>query len=594
MVVSAPSTVGTEPATAALPSTNSDCPQNASSEHVVVPPIERVGVIVVHGIGEQKAGDHLEAVVRVLAEALGARCHRRVSVQPLQKDRQPARARIDVAWRDKELQDRISQLEFHEVQYADINEPNTVSKGVRFWLWGLSAWLTPRRYVISNDRTFQQTMATPEFPGLHASKELSIGARAQLFLVGWVFLLIAVPMLVAEWIAKIVFRTTLPEWLRTIVAYLSSVRLYTQTRRSGVGMIEICNEPPRIAIRRRMTAVVADVALARYDRWYVLAHSQGSVVAFNGLMVSGRVWPNYLDDGRLNRLCRQGLAGRPNSSDMPTLAELTADTGFLPSVPVARTERDVVIHRSELFSRFRGFLSYGSPLDKFAAIWPPLVPINREAAVFPRDAEWINVWDPTDPVGASLDAFDAMEVLGKGVLPGIAGCQPLVPVNIPCRASPLLLLSHICYLCGPFGGKRALTDWLGDWLLDDGTNAGDLIHRLRASNQLVGPAATADPRNQLQISRKAIFYRKLHSTAIALTVWIFLLLALWVGIGARFWATAAHYLPTQLTNRVASLPWICDIGAAAFLSFAIVIIAGLIGHRYIPVDPRDRRAGGGR
>lgn len=44
------------------------------------------------------------------------------------------------------------------------------------------------------------------------------------------------------------------------------------------------DEPPRAAIRRRMVPTMVDVAAAGYDRWYILAHSLGSVVAWNGLM----------------------------------------------------------------------------------------------------------------------------------------------------------------------------------------------------------------------------------------------------------------------------------------------------------------------
>ena len=55
------------------------------------------------------------------------------------------------------------------------------------------------------------------------------------------------------------------------------------------------DEPPRAAIRRRMIRVMIDVAKADYDRWYILAHSLGTVVAWNGLMEIQQALPNYLD-----------------------------------------------------------------------------------------------------------------------------------------------------------------------------------------------------------------------------------------------------------------------------------------------------------
>ena len=70
----------------------------------------------------------------------------------------------------------------------------------------------------------------------------------------------------------------------TIVNYLSAVKLYSQTKRAGGSPMDGPDEPPRAAIRRRMIRVMVDVAEAGYDRWYILAHSLGTVVAWNGLM----------------------------------------------------------------------------------------------------------------------------------------------------------------------------------------------------------------------------------------------------------------------------------------------------------------------
>jgi uncharacterized membrane protein len=47
------------------------------------------------------------------------------------------------------------------------------------------------------------------------------------------------------------------------------------------------------------------------------------------------------------------------------------------------------------------------------------------------------------------------------------------------------------------------------------------------------------------------------------------------------WYVAAH----------AWAPWVGDLVAAAVLSVTIVVIAGPIGRRLTPLDPRDRRAG---
>ena len=59
-----------------------------------------------------------------------------------------------------------------------------------------------------------------------------------------------------------------------------------------------------------MIRAIADVACNRYHRWYVLAHSQGTVVAFNGLMETAYAWPGYLDEDRWDRLKQARMAGR--------------------------------------------------------------------------------------------------------------------------------------------------------------------------------------------------------------------------------------------------------------------------------------------
>ena len=60
-----------------------------------------------------------------------------------------------------------------------------------------------------------------------------------------------------------------------------------------------------------------------------------------------------------------------------------------------------------MFERFQGFVSYGCPLDKFATLWPRIVPLNKQTAVFQPGCEWINLHEPTDPVAGCLDAFNA-------------------------------------------------------------------------------------------------------------------------------------------------------------------------------------------
>ena len=463
-------------------------------------------------------------------------------------------------------------------------------------------------------------MATPRFPRRDPTKQLMFGDRFQLFIVGWLFLLAAPLIVVADFIAKKVFNTTLPASLQTVVSYVSAVKLYTQERRAGQGLLESCNEVPRFAIRRRMAAVVADVATAKYARWYVLAHSQGTVVAFNGMMASARVWPNYLGDTALEKLRKAEMAGEPRNDEVdgPKLDDIMADLGFRPAIPPSLTGNDVVVFRDRLFAQFRGLLTYGSPLDKFAAIWPPTVPISRYPSVFSPEAVWVNVWDPTDPVGGSLDAFNPWRALDldektKPTLPGTAECTPLAFFNIPCRASGVYLASHVAYLRSLTGKTQVLSRWIGDWLLGIAA-AADLTDEIAAERRLVGRRADTTQASAAALDA-AWRWRGRISLWVSLLLVIPLLLQGWVEIFGFLRATAPSYLPGPLAATVswltAPIVWLYDtigqnaphwcvsllvqfclnqLAGATAVSLALLAIAGPIGRWLTPLDPRDSRS----
>jgi hypothetical protein len=106
-------------------------------------------------------------------------------------------------------------------------------------------------------------------------------------------------------------------------------------------------------------------------------------------------------------------------------------------------------------------LTYGSPLDKFAAIWPARVPINKKDEGLSEHngdkTEWINVYDPTDPVAAQLDAFARPQDAISKIL--------LEPTNFAYAAHSVLLLSHLHYLDGKEGRTDRLADHLMRWVL---------------------------------------------------------------------------------------------------------------------------------
>lgn len=275
-------------------------------------------------------------------------------------------------------------------------------------------------------------------------------ARLRLFFVSNVFAVAAFSLGAVVFLAKRLVGFNAPSPVRVFVNYISAVKLYSQSRRYDGGFLDAYKEPPRVSIRRRMIRTLVDVACADYDRWYVLAHSLGSVVAFNGLMENAHALPNYLDEERWKKVrahTKPRFAGSRRAVDY-----LKEDGDMTPARPLWLGPKDV-IYRDKLFAKFRGLLTYGSPLDKFAALWPAKVPINvREPGL--DNAEWINVYDATDPVGAHLDAYGT-EKESK---------IKFFPINYGYRAHPILLYSHLKYLQDS-DGKLQLSDTVLEWVL---------------------------------------------------------------------------------------------------------------------------------
>ena len=155
----------------------------------------------------------------------------------------------------------------------------------------------------------------------------------------------------------------------------------------------------------------------------------------------------------------------------------------VPRRPVWVSTNDIA-YRRRIFACFSGLLTYGSPLEKFAALWPALVPISREPG-FTRNPLWINVFDPIDPISGRLLAFANQPV----------ACCPHAQ-DFGYSSSWWLLLAHIKYLkqagvspdtasaavhwlltdnSGQFQAKN--TGWrVGRWFV-----VGSLQHRVRTA-----------------------------------------------------------------------------------------------------------------
>jgi len=412
-----------------------------------------VGVLLVHGIGEQRRFQHLENEVRNIASALqedpGTRSVRVV----VHSSRTAAYAAEQEIWNAEdgapvtvEVTDTagaVTELHFHEVWWADLDEPATLPVRIRFWLWGLSMW-SLRGYLKPKLSGYGRNKMRPPSDADGTQPTIGFFGRVRLFVVGMIFLLILLTISLLNLLTRRVLSVGLPG-PEILVNYVGDVKLYQQKGRSGKGPLAGLGERPRVTLRRRMVRALVQMATEDHDRWYLLAHSQGTVLAFNGLMETADSLPNYLDKAQWDA-AKAKIGG---TASTPLSPQEEAD--MMPGRP-AWLRPDEIIDRSALFAKLAGFMTYGSPLDKFAVLWPVIVPMNGNETVFRNDFEWINVYDATDPVSSSLKHFHPK------------ANQRLAPKNISYKARGLHLWSHIEYLTFKAGRRNLLVNKVAGWL----------------------------------------------------------------------------------------------------------------------------------
>ena len=443
--------------------------------------MQRIGLVLVHGIGEQRRFQHLDSQLRDLLRALDKiGCTATVDINGSGSAAFHAEqdtwttgpgASVVVSLRSKTLGDPVThELHVHEVWWADINEPYSIAKQARFWFWGLAVWAGLGKLGSTLASAFE---VEPPMVGAGDRPWFLAWARFRLYLVGFVFALGGLSVGIVTFLATRLLHWQPPALLRVVTNYVSGVKLYSEKYRHGPGLgfraapqelLDNVGCPPRTSVRRRMIRTIADVACARtepdpttgqdeplYRRWYVFAHSLGSIVAFNGLMETGYAWPGYLDWQRWDRLVKRGMVrARP----------LLPTGQTMPPRPAWTPPQDEV-DREKVFDRFHGLLTYGSPLEKFATIWPARVPLSRVAA-FHRKAKWFNVLDPTDPVAGVLKSFSPDR---KVVTLGPLRLCPDV-TNIGYRSYWVLLQSHLHYLTDKKADRDLATHAMR-WVLEN-------------------------------------------------------------------------------------------------------------------------------
>jgi len=443
--------------------------------------MRKVGLLFVHGIGQQQPFEHLRASVSEIAELLGR-----------DKDTSCAVTDRTEGWKDPvgtvtttsadtvpitltvHRGDETHRFECHEVYWGDLGARSGLLDTIGFWLWGLGQWCCPVYRDLdpaqlpkdakqangeATDRPVSQLARLPGSVAGHFGGE--VWARALLALSGLGALLTLVSWSLVKRIGGAALHTTPNPSL--LVQYVGDVRTYEERARPGDTALSDPGFPRRVGIRRRMiTQMVGMGAREDLDAWYVVAHSLGTVVAYNGLTEIGHALPNYLGKAQWNALddafkADDGCIRRGKD-------ELSV---MMPARP-AWVQDDQVINRKLLFDNLAGFVTYGSALGKFAGLWPRVVATatdrripdeeiatlsldpnkaQRRYSVFPENCRWINLHAPQDPVSGPLAPYGAW----------CDGEMPSSKIDVPfCEFIPKLesfttpfwqpfLLSHLHY-----------------------------------------------------------------------------------------------------------------------------------------------------
>ncbi len=428
--------------------------------------LERVGVLVVHGIGQQRTYEHLVATARNIAQSLkDDNSHGSLDVQISISTSPDAAFRADQKiWSSrtsapviitvKNQIGFITQIELHEVWWADLGEPTTLGTLLQFWYWGLSLWAIQGYF--KNTLHDEKTQNCKRYPQT-GKEQITCLERLILFgvsLIAWLIL----PLLATISRGLSIFDIRILP-LDVLSQYLSRVRIFQQSVRNAPGTLEDFDQPPRVPIRRRMIESLVKMALAKYNRWYILAHSQGTVLAFNGLMELEQMLPNYLPKD-LWKKAQKALGKKAPEGE-------EARGVMYPKRPHWLEDNDLIC-RKKLFKNLHGFLTYGSPLKKFARLWPAIVYLNKDEKVFDHRFEWINIYDPTDPIaGPVMKIFDPLP-LEDPVPPTKHPTEDYRapnPSDIAYRSPSIHLISHTTYLSSNKRGNQLLAKKVSRWLL---------------------------------------------------------------------------------------------------------------------------------
>ena len=457
--------------------------------------MKSIGILVVHGVGEQKTFEHLEEIATNFVLALNKDESRRAHVEIQVGDHAMRHAEseswsevpVTVRWnKGGGTSDDWVEARFREVYWADLDMPETLSQWVYFVFWAL-AMPGIRTYDLSPH--FLDTLnALRRLPRPIGWLERVV-VRLKLVGISLAFFLVLISI---NFINYLLGRLSIsfPPFKKvgsTLYNFVGDVKLYQDGYVRMDNNPETLGEKSRVAIRRRMVRSLVNTAKAvkrgEISEYFIFAHSLGTVVAFNGLMELAGILPRYLTKEEWDSVKAHGLNDSQGDPNLPR-EEPRRPSWLLP------TDQ---INRGGLFEGLKGLLTMGSPLDKFAALWPNIVPINKQSIA--GTIPWINVADKQDIVAGELNHFDDRSN------PGIVSGLHLTNISWADRYTPFT--AHTSYWKAD--GRRLLTrlinwviprkaddkhkrliDWVIPWIEQSGTKDPKELKELLEANSYCG------------------------------------------------------------------------------------------------------------
>jgi hypothetical protein len=379
--------------------------------------IKKIGILLVHGIGDQQRHEHVNSVARHFVDMSCLKYgdgNVSVTAHPGYKGRAPVT--LSIAENDGEAPN--VQIDFHEVWWRDLGDTRTFGRIIKFWFWALS--ISGTRGQFSNPTAEHDLPTNPS----SIRKRVGIGSRIKLFYTTTFFFVMLAPLWLLTNIANIIPGLPRIRLFDSVFAYMSSVKLYQNLGDNLAGRIDDFNQPRRLSIQRKVHEALVHLYRQNYDRWYIAGHSLGSVIAFKALfscehgfarLLTRNVWEFEVDE-KLKYSCPPP-APYPDEPKRPNWMS-----------------NDSAIRTDLLLSKCAGFVSWGSPLETFAHAWPATIPMSKAFAVT-TDFQWLNIYDAADIVASPLSSFKITT----------ADSNEVEPINISTRSHSFIAFSHTHY-----------------------------------------------------------------------------------------------------------------------------------------------------